>query len=117
MLKRHIDKHGYKKSNLSDSFLYITSGQKLEEKLPKIVKIENGIKRYFVVDIANELAINKFITFSKDNTKFWLTELGYDEARKNCLHRTLEFLNKNGGISIIVSTISLIVAICAFFKK
>jgi hypothetical protein len=70
-----------------------------------------------VVDLAQELAARGFVEFSTDRTKFWLKEAGYDEAAKGPIQRALEFLNKNGGISILISIVSLIVAILALAKK
>lgn len=117
MYRRHSAKHGHRKSNLSETFLYVTSGPELEAEIPDIFEINNGMKRYFVVAIAKELEAQGLIEFNSDNTKFWLTDLGFEEGRKRSLRRLLDFLNKNGGLSIIISLISLLVSICAFLKK
>jgi hypothetical protein len=57
------------------------------------------------------------VQFSKDNTEFWLTEAGYRQAEQNWLQRVISYLNKNPGISIPISVLSLFVAAAALLAK
>jgi hypothetical protein len=116
MLKKHEAAHGDKKSNLADSHLYITSGQGMEQEIPGIrVLLESGMWKYLVAETAIELEHQGLVEFNTNNTKFWLTRLGYDQASKGQFRRLLDFLNANGGISILVSGAALVISLVAAY--
>jgi hypothetical protein len=113
MYKRHVSTYGYGVRNLEASKLLVTSGYGIEREVPEILVEHNGMKKYLVVDAAHELQAKGYVQFSRDNTAFWLTEAGYRKAEQSWLERLLGYLNKNPGLSIPLSLLSLVVAVIA----
>ncbi|EHD2271094.1 hypothetical protein JRK39_003541 [Vibrio cholerae] len=54
---------------------------------------------------------NRYITYA--NQEFSLTELGYEIGTESRLGRLLKWLNRNPGLAIIISMLSLVVSVIA----
>ncbi len=54
---------------------------------------------------------NRYIAYS--NQEFSLTELGYEVGTESRLGRLLKWLNRNPGLAIIISMLSLVVSVIA----
>ncbi|MBF6022797.1 hypothetical protein [Lysobacter niastensis] len=113
MFRRHVSQFGYRTSNLHESKLYITAGSGIEQDVPEILVISNGMKKYLVPQAAQELERQGYVVFNIDNSAFWLTEQGFRRAGLNPLQRSLAFLNNNAGLGIPIALLSLVVAVIA----
>jgi len=117
MYRRHISSYGYGVRNLEASKLLITSGYGIEREIPEILVEQNGvvlgrpclIKKYLVVDAAEELQTKGYVQFSDDGTAFWLTEAGYRRAEQGWVQRFVEYLNKNRGLLALLAIICSII--------
>ncbi|MFT5521781.1 MAG: hypothetical protein ACI9IA_002386 [Enterobacterales bacterium] len=74
---------------------------------PEPIQKSKYLKRIFDHFVAEDYAI-------KDgNNNYVLTKIGYEKGGADFLQRTLEFLNKNPGLAIVISVVALFVSIGA----
>jgi hypothetical protein len=115
MYEAHVAKFGHGKRDLQRSKLIITAGPGIEQEIPEILVMSDGMKKYLVADVASELELQGLVQFSNDKSWFWLTDAGYESAAQGLIKRCLSFLNENAGLSIPIALLSLVVSIAAFF--
>jgi len=113
VFKKYVNKHGYGKRNLSEFYIFTTSADCFEDEMPSIFEEENCVRRSRLLSFTQELEIDGFLEIAKDGQKIFLTEAGYDFASQGFCSRVLSYLNKNPGLSIPISVVSVIVSIFA----
>ena len=94
-----------------------------------IVALDDGLKRAVpglygsdpelreLKAIFKELSTRDLVNIHGSYQNISLTEAGFIEASKTRWRRFVEFFNSNPGLAIIISLVSLIVAVIALFKS
>lgn len=115
--KKYVNNYGYGKRNLGEFYIFTTSAECFENEIPNIFEEKNGVRRSRLLSFTRELEIDGFLKIAKGGQKIYLTEAGYDFASQGFCSRVLSYLNKNPGLSIPISVVSVIVSIFAMINS
>ncbi len=102
-------------SNLEESYIS-TLDDGLRRAVPELYR-RTDPKLSTLKKIFEDLSIRELISVHGNYKGISLTEDGFNEASKTCWRRFVEFLNNNPGLAILISVVSLIVAVVALFKS
>ena len=117
LYRRYSSNYGYGVRNLKKCKFHLTAGESFEAEIPEISVINGNIKKYLLIDWANELQMKGLVEIEPGKLEFFLTEKGYDKAPLQWFGKTLAYLNNNQGLAIPLSILSLAVAVIALFVK
>lgn len=115
LYKSYISRHGRSISKLQQHSLFILD-KKLECAVPEMFS-EGDTELKSVKDAFQELQHKGYVQVLGNNRQIRLTEKGYLFASENWFQKALIFLNKNPGVAILISAISLILSIIALLKR
>ena len=111
----YTERHGSNVSKLSEHSLFILDPT-LKKAVPQLFD-ENDTSHKSVQDAFQELRHRGYVDVLGNNHAIRLTPEGYKWASENMFQKSLNFLNKNSGVAILVSIVSLIISIIALFKS
>ena len=111
----YTERHGKTIGKLSEHSLFILD-HRLKEAVPELFD-EKDTNLESVKEAFQELRHRGFVDVLGNNREIRLTSEGYKWASENVFQKSLNFLNKNSGVAILVFVISLIVSIVALFKN
>lgn len=113
--KDYSEMYGKNVSKLSDYSLSILDSG-LKSAVPQLYD-KNDTDLLRAKEAFKELAYGGYIDILGNYRNIRLTEKGYQEASMGFFKKALLFVNKNPGLAIIISLLSLAVSIIALFKS
>lgn len=114
LYRRYIDQFGHGIRHLQEYKILITAAEVYLPEMPELREVQGNMARDLFIDVMKELEASGFVVFD-GSTAFNLTESGYRKASMSWKDRTLDFFNKNEGLAVPISVISLVVAVIALF--
>ncbi|MDR6162371.1 hypothetical protein [Pseudomonas fluorescens] len=111
---KYIHRFGHGVRNLGEFPIYITSAEVYLADMPELQEQEGDLIRHRFVDIMLELEASGYVEYDQ-KTSFFLTEVGYRSAAMTLKDKVLDFCNKNQGLAVPISVISLIISIIALW--
>lgn len=112
--KRYIEDHGPGIVDLYTFADFVTNTEDYVNIVPGMVHVESGRTTHPLRKYIDELEMKGYVAYvPPSRLKFRLTEKGYYKASKKWWMHFLDFLNTNSGVSVVVSSLSLIIAFVA----
>jgi hypothetical protein len=111
---KYIHRFGHGVRNLDEFPIYITSAEVYVGDMPELQEQEGNVIRHRFIDIMQELEASGYVVYDQ-NTSFFLTEAGYKRASMTLKDKALDFFNKNQGLAVPISVLSLIISIIALW--
>lgn len=111
---KYIHRFGHGVRNLGEFPIYITSAEVYLSDMPELQEQDGDLIRHRFVDIMLELEASGYVVYDQ-KTSFFLTEAGYRSAAMTLKDKVLDFCNKNQGLAVPISVISLIISIIALW--
>ncbi|HDS1791474.1 hypothetical protein NPS34_25670 [Pseudomonas putida] len=112
--KKYIERYGHGVRRISEFRVLITAGDIYHRDIPELLeKTDNGTKSRFL-DVLRELEAIGYVR-SDGAGAYVLTEPGYTEAAMSRIDKFLDFFNRNQGLAIPISMVSLIISLIALF--
>lgn len=99
--------HGTRK--LNEFFVLTTAAEVYIDRMPELVETSGNMVRYLFLDVLLELE-NLGLMRSEGGLKYFLTELGYEEASKSWWRRFIDYWNENPGLNTVIAILSLAVS-------
>jgi hypothetical protein len=96
--------------NLGEFPILITSAEVYLGDMPELQEMDGNLVRHRFVDIMLELQASGYVTYDQ-RTSFFLTEAGYQRATLSPKDKALDFFNKNQGLAVPISVVSLVISI------
>jgi hypothetical protein len=112
--KKYIARFGRGVRHIHEFPILLTYAEVYLPDMPELRELQGEMARDLFIDVMKELEASGYVVFDK-KTSFFLTAEGYAEAGKSRRDRTLDFFNRNQGLAVPISVVSLIVAIVALF--
>lgn len=112
--EKYIDRFGHGVRNLGEFPVLITSAEVYLDGMPELKESEGDFIRHRFIDIMQELTASGYVTYDQ-KTSFFLTEAGYKRAALTPKDKALDFFNKNQGLAVPISIISLIISVIALW--
>lgn len=111
--REYAKKHGSALSKLQEHKFPILDAALCYE-VPGMVEVSSdGDIRRNAVDIVTELKERGWV--DTDTYRFWLTPLGIQEAKISWLDSSFSYINANPWIAILISLVSVIIALYSLF--
>lgn len=112
--KKYIDRFGHGVRNLSEFPILITSAEVYLADMPELQEMDGNLIRHRFIDVMEELRASGYVTYDQ-RTSFFLTEAGYQRAALSPKDKALDFFNKNQGLAVPISVVSLVISIFALW--
>ena len=112
--RRYIERFGRGVRNLDEFPVLITSSEVFLSEIPEMREVEGSMARDLFIDAMRELEVSGFVRYDQ-KMSFFLTEAGYRRAAMTRTDKFLEFCNRNEGLAVPISVISLIISVIALF--
>ena len=112
--KKYIDRFGHGVRNLSEFPILITSAEVYLADMPELQEMDDNLIRHRFIDIMRELQTSGYVNYDQ-KTSFFLTEAGYQRAALSPKDKALDFFNKNQGLAVPISVVSLVISIIALW--
>lgn len=112
--KKYTDRFGHGVRNLAEFPILITSAEVYLADMPELQEMDGNLIRHRFIDIMEELRASGFVTYDQ-KTSFFLTDAGYARAALSLKDKVLDFFNKNQGLAVPISIVSLIISIIALW--
>ncbi|WP_144080565.1 hypothetical protein [Pseudomonas simiae] len=109
---KYIHRFGHGVRNLGEFPIYITSAEVYVGDMPELQEQEGNVIRHRFIDIMQELEASGYVVYDQ-KTSFFLTDAGYKRASMSLKDKALDFFNKNQGLAVPISIVSLIISIIA----
>jgi hypothetical protein len=113
LYSRFVDVNGNRQSKLTEFTIFVLEPG-LKTAVPHLFSEDASLKE--LKHAFRELAARGLVRIHGADRNYSLTKEGFDEASQGRSMRILDFLNRNTGLAIGVSIISLIVAVIALFR-
>jgi len=114
LYRDYQQQYGHGTRNLYEYFVLTTSAEAYIERMPELVETSGNMVRYLFLDVLLELENLGFMR-SEGGLKYFLTELGYEEASKSWWRRFIDYWNNNPGINTVIAILSLVVSGLSFW--
>ncbi|MBC3492369.1 hypothetical protein [Pseudomonas taiwanensis] len=112
--KKYIERYGHGVRRIGEFPVLITAGDIYHRDIPELLeKTDNGSKSRFL-DVLRELEALGHMR-SDGAGAYVMTEAGYTEAAMSRTDKSLDFFNRNQGLAIPISMVSLIISLIALF--
>ena len=112
--KKYIDRFGHGVRNLGEFPILITSAEVYLADMPELQEMDDNLIRHRFIDIMRELQTSGYVNYDQ-KTSFFLTEAGYQRAALSPKDKALDFFNKNQGLAVPISVVSLVISIIALW--
>lgn len=112
--KKYISRFGRGVRNIDQFPVLVTYSDVYLPDMPELREIDGNMARDLFIDIMKELEASGYVRFD-DKFAYFLTVHGYAEAAKTRRDRALDFFNRNQGLAVPISVVSLIVAVVALW--
>ncbi|MFK3794778.1 hypothetical protein [Pseudomonas sp. NPDC088444] len=114
LYRRYVETFGRGVRNLNEYPVLITASEVFLSEIPEMREVQGLMARDLFIDTMQELQASGYVRFD-GKMSFFLTEAGYHRAAMTPIDRFLEFCNKNEGLAVPISVVSLIISIIALF--
>ncbi|PIB57211.1 hypothetical protein [Pseudomonas sp. 2995-1] len=112
--RKYVERLGHGVRNLREFPIWITSAEVYLPDMPELREYDENMARDLFVDVMRELEASGYVIFDS-NIAFFLTEAGYGRASMTPVDKFLDFCNKNQGLAVPISIVSLIVSFAALW--
>jgi hypothetical protein len=111
---KYLKQHGSSVTHL-DNFTIFVVDDGMKKAVPKLYDSDPELKE--LKDVFKELSLRGFVNVHGNYRNISLTKEGFNEASKTWWRKFIDFFNSNPGLAVLISLISLVVAVIALFKS
>jgi hypothetical protein len=99
--------HGTRK--LDEFSVLTTAAEVYLDRMPELTEKSGNMVRYLLLDVLMELEKSGLMR-SEGGLRYFLTELGYQEASKSRWRRFVDYWNENPGLNTVIAILSMVIS-------
>lgn len=108
----YLEEHGEGVRKLGQFGVLITAHDMYIPRMPELMEVEGTLARPLFSDVLSELKTQGYLRWD-EASKYYLTTEGYNFVRKGLYGRFVDYLNRNPGLAIPISVVSLLLSVLA----
>ncbi|WP_369991347.1 hypothetical protein [Pseudomonas xanthosomatis] len=112
--EKYVGRFGHVVSRVGEFPVLINSVEIYHREMPELIVKFGSVKRSRFQELLKELEASGDMR-SEGSVAYYLTEAGYARAAMSPVDKLLDFCNRNQGLAIPISVVSLAISIIALF--
>lgn len=102
-------KYGHGSRHIDGFPILTTAAEVYLKRMPELAETEGNMVRYRLLDVLIELEKTGMMR-SEGGVRYFLTNMGYEEASKSLWRRFIEYWNKNPGLNTVIAILSMVIS-------